>query len=346
MTEKQLKKILAYCQKATEGQWTRDPAKPKSITSNPKDRSDKQKNICKLTGDTHTEDWNNYHFIVNARKDLPVITRQCLEMLELMKKATRQIELDREKKQWQRLKKINKQLKLKQDNQRLELMNTSQRHLQLEEINEKLQREITQKQTELDHLAGQYQLKLTEKQTELERLTDQYQNKLTEKQAEFKRAQLQHQQEINSKQKELEDTTLSLKTKLHIAHERIEQGQDTFYSSDNNSPEGVGSLLGKLDQIEAYLDAPLKLDTDRSKSTPQDSKTAENQPERFNANMIDELNTIENDLPDYSATEADTPSNTDKTPNTTDLAATANEFAEDTQIGTTAPQTAETAESV
>ncbi len=323
MTEKQLKKILAYCQKAAEGQWTRNPAEPKSITSNPKAKSDKQKSICQLTGDTHTEDWNNYHFIVNARKDLPIITRQCLEMLELMKKATRQIELDREKKQWQRLKKINKQLKLKQENQRLELMNTSQRHLHLEEINEKLQQEITRKQTELEHLSGQYQLKLTEKQTELE----------------------QAQQEISHKQAQFEETTQKLKAQLQAAHERIEQGKDTFYSSEDNSRDGAGSLLGKLDKIEAYLDAPLKLDTDRSKNATQDSKTAENLPERFNVGLIDELNAIENDLPDYSTTEAGNPSNTDKTPTTTDLAATANEFAEDAQIGSTAPQTAQTTES-
>lgn len=328
MTEKQLKKILAYCQKATQGQWTRDPAEPKSITSKPEDRSDKQKGICRLTGDTHTEDWNNYHFIVNARRDLPVVAGQCLEMLELMKKATRQIELDREKKQWQRLKKINKQLKLKQENQRLELMNTSQRHLQLEEINEKLQREITQKQTELEHITGQYQLKLTETQTELENRTSQYQRQLSEKQTEFER------------------TTQKLRAQLHIAHERIEKGKDTFYGSEANDRDGVGSLLGKLDQIEAYLDAPLNLDADSLKNTSQNSKPDENQPEPFNAKLIDELNAIEKDLPDYSTTSADSDPVTGKTAKTTDLAATASEFAEDTQIETTVPQTAQTAEQV
>ncbi|HEG43615.1 MAG TPA: hypothetical protein ENH94_06160 [Phycisphaerales bacterium] len=335
MTEKKLKKILAYCQKAAQGQWTRDPAEPKSIKSNPEDSSDKQKGICQLTGDTHTEDWNNYHFIVNARRDLPIVAGQCLEMLELMKKATRQIELDREKKQWQRLKKINKQLKLKQENQRLELMNTSQRHLQLEEINENLQREITQKQTELEHLTGQYQFKLTEKQTEL-----------AEKQTELERIQLQHQQESDRKQTQFEETTMRLKTQLHVAHERIEKGKDTFYSSEDNNPDGVGSLLGKLDQIEAYLDAPLNLDADCLKKTSQNSKPDENQPEPFNDKLIDELNAIENDLPDYSTTADGSDSSTDKITKTTDLAATANEFAEDAQTETTAPQTAQTTEQV
>ena len=335
MTEKKLKEILAYCQKASEGQWTRNPTEPKSITSKPEDTSDKQKGICQLTGDSHAEDWNNYHFIVNARRDLPIVAGQCLEMLELMKKATRQIELDREKKQWQRLKRINKQLKLKQENQRLDLMNTSQRHMQLEETNEKLQQEITQKHIELEHLTGQYQLKLTEKQ-----------NELAEKQTELERIQLQYQQESERKQKQFEETTLRLKTQLHVAHERIEKGKDTFYGSEENNRDGAGSLLGKLDQIEAYLDAPLKLDADGPKKTSQNSRSDENQPEHFNAKLIDELNAIENDLPDYSTPEDDSTPTAVKATKTTDLAATANEFAEDTQPETTAPQTAETAESV
>jgi chromosome segregation ATPase len=318
MNEAEIKKILAYCEKVDNGPWGKTPSDPKTIVTNPKGKSDDQKSICTLMGATPTENWSNYHFIVNASRDLPALAKDCMEMLDLIERATKQLELSREKKQWIRLKNANRQLKLEQSEKRLELAKTSQRHFDLEEENNRLQLDITRKQTELQSLTTEYQASLMEKQAQLEQ------------------ARLQHQQEIQNKQAQMEQATQKLGEELKTANTHLETAinhirkqdedkeneKDDFYGSESNK-EGIAGLLGKLDTIEAYMEAPTEISKIKKESPISDPEDEE--PQEFNQEMLNELTAI-GEIYDPRPEEKHTPAATK-----TDLAATANEFAlEDT----------------
>ena len=320
MNEAEIKKILAYCEKASEGPWGKNPSTPKSIITNPKDKKSGQKSVCTLDATSPAKNWGNYHFITNARRDLPALAKDCLEMLDLIERATKQLELSREKKQWLRLKKVNKQLKLEQSTKRLELAKTSKKHLELEKENEQFQLEN-----------DQLQLEINRKQTELQALTADYQAKLMEKQAQLEQTRLQHKQEIQNKQTQMEQATQKLGEELNAANKQLkmainhireqeEKSKDDFYGTEDNK-EGIPGLLGKLDKIEAYLDSPLEIGKTSKDSPIADPQDEEPQP--FDQEMLKELDAI-GDQYDPHPTETTAPAATQ-----TDLAATASEFAMD-----------------
>lgn len=128
MNKEEIGLVLRYCEKATEGPWQRSNSKPKVIHS-----ASAESSVCLLAGATHNVDWQNYHFLMNARTDLPVLAKQCLALMQQLQEKKTEVETERGRNQWLGIKKANKQLQLERGRKRW---------LQLSQENDRLKEQI------------------------------------------------------------------------------------------------------------------------------------------------------------------------------------------------------------
>lgn len=244
MTRKEIERILEYCTKATQGPWTRSRTKPKLITS---DKSGTPKDICQLPGESHNEDWDNYHFLTKARMDLPRLAKHYLRLRDYLKTKTRLLEQERGKKQWLQLKKRNKQIQLERGRQRW---------LRLQKENEQLRLEIADKENQIKEAVRLMELERAENQTER-----------SDKQQELEKAQNKLKLLGRGKTEDavgfcdgLLNKLRNLETTFNSSGQfwQYEQGVTAAKSKEeaDNKPDVVLSndeLLGELDDLEAAL---------------------------------------------------------------------------------------------
>lgn len=241
MTRKEIERILEYCTKATQGPWTRSRTKPKLITS---DDSGTPKDICQLPGESHNEDWDNYHFLTKSRMDLPRLAKHYLRLRDYLKTKTELLEQERGKKQWLQLKKRNKQMQLERGRQRW---------LHLQKENEQLRLEIADKEQQIEEAMKLLELERAENQAER-----------SDKQEELEKAQKKIKLLGTSKPEETAGFCDGLLNRLNDL-ETTFNGSGQFWQQDyitakskeddDKKPEAVLSyeLLGELNEIEAAL---------------------------------------------------------------------------------------------
>ena len=262
MTRKEIERILEYCTKATRGPWTRSRTKPKLITS---DETDTPKDICQLPGESHNEDWDNYHFLTKARMDLPRLAKHYLRLRDYLKTKTRLLEQERGKKQWLQLKKRNKQIQLERGRQRW---------LRLQKENEQLRLEIADKENQIEEASRLMELERAKNQMELEQ-------ERSDKQRELEKAQNKLKLLGRGKTEDAAGFCDGLLNKLRNL-ETTFNGSGQFWQQDyiaakpkeeddDKKPEVVLSyeLLGELNDIEAAL-RPKRKARQRPKSKSDD----------------------------------------------------------------------------
>jgi hypothetical protein len=272
MIKEEIERILAYCAKATEGPWGRNLTRPKIIASNIDKSSDKWTDICQLAGQTHNEDWQNYHFIVNARSDLPQLAVQCLELAELLERTNRRVELLRGEIRWLQLQRANKRLDLDRAAKRLELKEANNSS-ELENLNNQLQLERANRQSELEKALKKLEIEKVDKQLEIEKVQEQLEMEKANRQLEAKKAQSRLESFSKPSNadtghcEELLNELSEIETSLHQPGARIQlQKRDDdaddlkeiaeqFARSTESAPSVAPSneLLAELDEIEASL---------------------------------------------------------------------------------------------
>jgi chromosome segregation ATPase len=289
MTKEEIERILAYCAGATEGPWGRNLTKPKIIASNIDKPSDKWKDICQLTGRTHNEDWQNYHFIVNARSDLPQLAGQCLQLTQLLERANKRAELLRGRIRWLQLQRANKRLDLERAARRLELKEANN-NSELEKLNNQLQLERANRQSELEKALKQLEIEKVNKQLEIETVQEQLEMEKANRRLEIKKAR--KQLESFSKPSDADtghcDKLLNelseIETSLHKPESRVQPQKrdddaddlreiaEQFAGLSENRPSVAPSneLLDELDEIEASLSYSDK-SKDQKQTGPDDN---------------------------------------------------------------------------
>jgi len=292
MIKEEIERILTYCTKATKGPWGRNLTRPKIIASNIDKPSDKWKDICRLAGQTHNEDWQNYHFIVNARNDLPQLAGQCLELTELLQRANRRAELLTGEIRWLQLQRANKRLDLERATRRLELKEANN-NSELEKLNNQLQLERANRQPELEKALKKLEIEKADKQLETEKVREQLEMEKANRQLEAKKAR--RRLESFSKPSnadtghcdELLNELNEIETSLHQPGARIQPQKrdddvddlkkiaEQFAVPTESAPSVALSneLLDELDEIEASL-SPLSKSKDQKQSGPGDNVAA------------------------------------------------------------------------
>lgn len=289
MTKEEIERILAYCAGATEGPWGRNLTKPKIVASNIDKPSDKWKDICRLTGRTHNEDWKNYHFIVNARSDLPQLAAQCLELTELLQRANKRAELLRGRIRWLQLQRANKRLDLERADRRLELKEANN-NSELEKLNNQLQLERANRQSELEKALKQLEIEKANKQLEIEKVQEQLEMEKANKQLEMRKSRSRlesfsktsdadtgHCDKLLNELSEIE-TSLQQPGSRVQPQKRDDDADDLKkiaeqFAGATESRPGVAlsnELLSELDEIEASLSYSGK-STDQKQTGPGDN---------------------------------------------------------------------------
>jgi hypothetical protein len=264
MTRKEIERILEYCTKATRGPWTRSRTKPKFITS---DETGAPKDICQLPGESHNEDWDNYHFLTKARTDLPRLAKHYLRLRDYLKTKTRLLEQERGKKQWLLLKKRNKQIQLERGRQRW---------LQLQKENEQLKLEIADKEKQIEETSGLMELERAKNQMELEKLRSDKQQELEKAQNKLKLLGRGKTEDAAGFCDGLLNKLRNLETTFNSSGQFWQYEQDGTAAKSkeeaDNKPDVVLSndeLLGELNDIEAAL-RPKRKARQRPKSKSDD----------------------------------------------------------------------------
>lgn len=243
MTRKEVERILEYCTKATKGPWTRSRTKPKLIIS---EGSSTPKDICQLPGESHNEDWDNYHFLTKARMDLPRLAKHYLRLRDYLKTKTRLLEQERGKKQWLQLKKRNKQIQLERGRQRW---------LQLQKENEQLRFELADKEKQIEEAAGLMELERTKNQME----RSDKQQELEKAQKKIKLLGKGKTDDATGFCDELLNRLSNIETTFNSSGQFWQYEQDYISAKpkeeDDKKPDAVLSneLLGELNDIEAIL---------------------------------------------------------------------------------------------
>ena len=296
MIKEEIERILTYCAKATEGPWGRNLTRPKIIASNTDKPSDKWADICRLAGQTHNEDWQNYHFIVNARSDLPQLAGQCLELTELLQRANRRAELLKGEIRWLQLQRANKRLDLERAAKRLELKEANN-NSELEKLNNRLQLERANRQSELEKALKKLEIEKADKQLETEKVQEQLEMEKANRQLKTKKAR--RRLESFSKPSsadtgncdELLNELNEIETSLHQPGARIQlkkRDDDVddlkeiakqFVGPTESAPSVALSneLLAELDEIEASLSHSGKSKDQKQTGPGDDVATIANQ---------------------------------------------------------------------
>lgn len=259
MNKEEIGLVIKYCDKATDGPWERSKSRPKVIHSTLTDES-----VCMLAGEKHNTDWQNFHFLMNARTDLPAIAKQCLGLMEQLTEKDAEIESERGKKQWLNIKKANKQMQLERGRKRW---------LKLSEENEQLQEQIEEQKNlvELQKAKTEQVNQLLEKTKEEFRL----ELELINERIEMERQQ--HAEELDKAKSKLgmlarpmvqKETGFSdgLLNQLHmieldlvqpggwlLADEKQKAGKPKDKNEKQQKPITNDQLLGELDDIQKSL---------------------------------------------------------------------------------------------
>jgi len=273
MTRDEIERILEYCRKATQGPWTRSRTEPKLLTSNTPGSSGKPKNVCQLAGQTHNEDWQNYHFLTKAREDLPRLARHYLRLREYLKSKNQQLEQERGKKKWLQLKRRNKQAQLERGRQKW---------LLLQKENEQLRQEIANKEKQIEEAYRMLELEQANSRLASENFNVQIEQERTQKQLELEKAQNKLKLHGSGKGEDMVGFCDGLLNKLKgIETDFNSSGQFWQYeeSKSHVNPEkktdddkhdiilSNDELLGQLNEIEASLRPAKTRRQRRSKST-------------------------------------------------------------------------------
>lgn len=305
MNTKDIEKILDYCQQATDGPWGRNLDAPKLITSKLQTDSKDATDVCHLASGHHKTDWKNYHFIVNARRDLPILANYCLHLKQTLEKTIKQFEPKRARSRWTQLKKSNLQLQLKKANQRLQSEMTKRRQ-ELTEAKELFKYE------KAEHLR---QYEETKKLLEGERLQNQ-----------------QYVEDVNAK---LDEQTQTAQAQQEMARKRLD-----FLKKH---PESTGTysdiLLDELSMLEtSFYSSPRTAATNqnspdnlaRTASEFADSDEQTIAPTMSNEEMLGELDRLDDTISSISETSRQISNATDRISGITAQTA-ANEFADSQQ---------------
>ncbi len=256
MNKEEIGLVIKYCEKATEGPWERSGSKPKTIYSASNDTA-----VCMLAGETHNTDWQNYHFLMNARTDLPALAKQCLDLKQELKEKKAEVETERGRNQWLSIKKANKQLQLERGRKRW---------LQLGQENEDLKKQIEDQTGTIEHEKARTAqvndlLAKTKEEFRLEL-------ELLNEQAEL--VQQQYQEELDK-----------AKSKLGLLARPSVQ-KETGFSDD---------LLNQLHMIELDLNQPggWLLANEKQKTAKPEDKDEKKQKPITNDQLLGELDEIQ-----------------------------------------------------
>ncbi|MCK5565802.1 MAG: hypothetical protein KAJ07_11195 [Planctomycetes bacterium] len=259
MNKEEIGLVIKYCEKATEGPWERSGSKPKTIYSTSKDTT-----VCMLAGETHNTDWQNYHFLMNARTDLPALAKQCLGLMQQLKEKVSEVETERGRNQWLSIKKANKQLQLERGRKRWLQLGQENEHLkeQIEDQRGTIEQEkarTSQVNALLAKTKEEFRLELELLNEQAELVKQQYQEELDKAKAKLgllARPTVQ-------KEAGFSDGLLS---QLHLIELDLKQPGGWLFADEKQpaaKPEDKGKkkpkpltndqLLGELDDIQKSL---------------------------------------------------------------------------------------------
>lgn len=271
MNTNEIEKILQYCDQATQGHWGRNLAEPKLITSNDAPDSTDDMDICHLASGAHKQDWKNYHFITNARRDLPLLAQYCMQLKQTLENTIKQFEPHRAMSRWTQLKKANRQLQLRKANQRLqdemakrrqELAQAKQQFEQ--EKTEHLQRfEETRELLESERVANQKQLHDITKQLHDQTQTAHAQQEMTRKRMDFMKKHPESQgsyTDILLDELSLIEADFGINTSQPTHHDNspdnLARTATEFADTEDRTDRPVMTneqLLGELDRLDTTI---------------------------------------------------------------------------------------------
>jgi hypothetical protein len=259
MNKEEIGLVIKYCEKATDGPWERSGSKPKVIHS-----ASNEQNVCLLAGDSHNADWQNFHFLMHARTDLPVLAKQCLALKQELKEKKSELETDRGRNKWLSIKKANKQLQLERGRKRW---------LQLGEENDVLKEQLEEQK----RVFKQQETKTAQVNELLARTKEEFRIELELITEQAEMVKQQYEEELNK-----------AKSKLGLLA-RPEVQKETGFSD---------GLLNQLHMIELDLNQPggwLMADETQKTRKPKD-KTEKQQKPITNDQLLGELDAIQKSL--------------------------------------------------